>query len=206
MDGVIIDSEYHWNNDEEGFLEKIIPGWTQDEQQKIIGLNIIDTYKVLRDQYSLSMEQDIFLEEVNKIATRIYEEKTELMPNFPELIKALEGRLPLALASSSLREWINIVLDRFELGKAFDITVSAQEIEGDGKPAPDIYLHTAKELEVDPNDCVAIEDSRNGVAAAKAARMLTIGFRNGFNEAQNLSQADHIINGFKEFDIQKFLG
>ena len=53
MDRVIIDSKYHWNYDEEKFLDKAIPGWTHNDLQSIIGLNIHDTYKQLKKDYKI---------------------------------------------------------------------------------------------------------------------------------------------------------
>lgn len=206
MDGVIIDSEYHWNHDEEAFLVQIVPGWTEEDLQRIIGMNIVDTYRLLSTEYNLRMQQEVFLEEVNRIATRIYQEKTNLMPGFLDLLQKLIKRgVPIGLASSSMRSWIDIVLDRFELRHLFNSTVSAQEIEGNGKPAPDIYLHSAKELGVKPANCFVIEDSKNGTLSGKGAGMTVLGFRNGFNEKQDLSEADHIIEGFRDPKISTLL-
>ncbi len=206
MDGVIIDSEYHWNYDEEKFLEQAIPGWTHDDLQNIIGLNIHDTYKKLKKEYNLEMPQESFLEEVKRIADRIYQEKCNLIPGFSDLIKELKAMgVPLGLASSSIREWIDIAIKRFDLDQAFSVIVSAEEIEGEGKPAPDIYIHTAKILGVAPTDCGVIEDSKNGVLSAKGANMFCMGFRNGFNQSQDLSKADIEIHGYDEKSIQQIL-
>lgn len=206
MDGVIIDSEYHWNYDEEKFLEKAIPGWTHEDLQKIIGMNIHDTYKKLKDEYNLKMPKESFLEEVKRIANRIYQEKCNLIPEFSKLIKELKALgVPLGLASSSIPEWIDIVMKRFGLNEVFSAIISAEEIDGAGKPAPDIYLHTAKALNFAPIDCAVIEDSKNGVLSAKGANMFCMGFRNGFNDSQDLSKADVEINGYNEKSIQQIL-
>jgi beta-phosphoglucomutase-like phosphatase (HAD superfamily) len=78
--------------------------------------------------------------------------------------------------------------------------VSAEEVGGEGKPSPAIYLYTAQRLGVDPARCVVAEDSRNGVLAARAAGMYCIGLRNGFNDDQDLSEANIIVNGLGEID------
>ena len=97
------------------------------------------------------------------------------------------------------------MLERFGLRDAFRVVVSADELAGEGKPSPAIYLLTAKRLGVRPDRCIAIEDSQNGVLSAKNAEMFCVGFRNGFNEEQDLSRADVVIWRFAEFDWQMLL-
>src|SRR5207237_6272674 len=109
----------------------------------------------------------------------------------------------VSLASSSPMNWIDIVLDRFHFRSSFAVVVSAEDLPGEGKPSPAIYLLTAQRLGVKPEKCVVIEDSKNGVLSAKSAGMYCIGFRNGFNQEQDLSQADIIVHGFNQLDWQK---
>lgn len=206
MDGVIVDSEVYWNADQFILLKQYIPNWTKDHQQSLIGLSIFDTYKLLVNKHGLNKTEEEFLAEVNEIATLVYTQQCNLLEGFMDTITSLkQKKVLIGLASSSKTDWIQMVIDRFQLKPYFKVIVSAEDISGPGKPAPDIYLYTAKKLEVDVKECVVIEDSNHGVLAAKAAGMYTIGLRNGFNDIQNLSKADHIIHGFKEFDIQKFL-
>jgi beta-phosphoglucomutase-like phosphatase (HAD superfamily) len=94
------------------------------------------------------------------------------------------------------------VLHRFGLADSFQVVVSAEEVKGKGKPSLAIYLLTAQRLGVPPARCIAVEDSANGVLAAKQARMLCIALRNGFNEEQDLSQADLVIHSLAELDWQ----
>jgi beta-phosphoglucomutase-like phosphatase (HAD superfamily) len=94
------------------------------------------------------------------------------------------------------------MLDRFSLRDSFKVVVSADELAGRGKPSPAIYLLTAARLGIRPNRCIAIEDSQNGVLSAKNAEMYCVGFRNGFNDEQDLSRADAIIHHFAEFDLK----
>ena len=92
------------------------------------------------------------------------------------------------------------MLERFSLRNSFQVVVSADELHGQGKPSPAIYLLTAKRLGIRPQRCVAIEDSQNGVLSAKNAEMFCVGFRNGFNNEQDLSRADMIIHHFADID------
>jgi HAD superfamily hydrolase (TIGR01509 family) len=206
MDGVIVDSEIHWKTTEGFFLQSLIPGWTTDDQDRIIGLGVLDVYRLLVDTYHLQKTQDEFLVMYQEMANEIYGQKVSLIEGFSELLTALNTHhIPVALASSSPTSWINIMLDRFLLRNSFQVVVSADELQGQGKPSPAIYLHTAQLLDVLPERCIAIEDSKNGVLSAKNAEMFCVGFRNGFNDEQDLSQADIIIHHFAEFDWKNLL-
>ena len=200
MDGVIVDSELHWKQLEGFFLQSLIPSWTPADQGRIIGLSIHDLYTMLSGEFGLRKSKEEFLELYHEMARDIYNHKVALIPGFLDLLHDLRrNEIPTALASSSTRSWIDMVLDRFDLRPMFDVVVSADELEGgEGKPSPAIYLLTAQKLNVQPARCVVIEDSRNGVLSAKNAGMYCIGFRNGFNDEQDLSAADEIVNSLAE--------
>ena len=203
MDGVIVDSEIHWKTLEGYFLQSLIPTWTGADQDKIIGLGVHDLYTLLVSQYGLQKTKEQFLELYQQMANKIYGQKVSLTAGFSDLLTTLnKNNIPVALASSSPRSWIDIMLRRFDLQASFRVVVSADELEGEGKPSPAIYLLTAQRLGVRPKSCIAIEDSKNGVLSAKNAGMFCIGFRNGFNEEQDLSKADMIIHGFAELEWQ----
>ncbi len=201
MDGVIVDSEIHWKTTEGYFLQSLIPTWSVNDQDRIIGLGVLDLYALLANTYHLQKTKEQFLEIYQEMANEIYGQKVSLMEGFTDLLSALNSKnIPIALASSSPASWINIMLDRFSLRDSFKVVVSADELAGQGKPSPAIYLLTAKRLGVRPDKCIAIEDSKNGVLSAKNAEMFCVGYRNGFNEEQDLSRADMIIHHFAEFD------
>lgn len=205
MDGVIVDSEDHWKQVELEFFSFILPGWTLEKQQSIIGLNINDVYKVMTEKYALKIDKITFSKEVKKIAIKIYSEKCNLIDGFLNTIIELKNKgFKIGLASSSMVEWIDIVVDRFNIRQYFDIIVSADEINGKGKPEPDIYLHTAKMLNSNPEECIVIEDSHNGAKSAKSANMFCIGLRGKVNKMQDLSITDVIINNYKEFNINNY--
>ena len=201
MDGVIVDSELHWKSLEGYFLQSLIPDWTSVDQDKIIGLSVHDLYRLLTTDYGLQHNKEKFLDLYHEMAREIYVEKASLLPGFLDVLSWLrEKRIRVALASSSPRPWIEMVLDKFNLHAAFEVVVSADELQGEGKPSPAIYLLTAEKLGVQPERCVVIEDSEKGVLSSKSAEMFCIGFRNGFNDEQDLSAADLLITGFHQLD------
>jgi HAD superfamily hydrolase (TIGR01509 family) len=120
------------------------------------------------------------------------------MPSVVDLIQHLfEKKIPLALASSSCRDVIEIILQKTGLKKYFDVVVDSQ-MAGSSKPEPDIFLLAAKKLKKEPKYCLVIEDSTNGINAAKSAGMDCIAFAGPGSENQNQSAADWIIKDFSE--------
>ena len=96
-----------------------------------------------------------------------------LLPGAVEAVRTLATAWPLGLASSSNRPIIERFLDASGLRALFAVTVSSEEVAR-GKPAPDVYLDAARRLGVAPEQCVAVEDSTNGLHAAAAAGMVVI--------------------------------
>jgi len=101
----------------------------------------------------------------------------------------------MAVASSSSREIVELILSKATIRFFFTAVVSGQDVS-QGKPAPDIFLKAAETLEVDPRNCVVIEDSPPGVGGAKNAGMLCVGFANAHSGNLDLSGADLILQDF----------
>jgi len=121
------------------------------------------------------------------------------VPEFPgaaNLVKWLSWNWPLAVASSSWREAVEVSLRRLSIRDRFQVVVAKEDVKVH-KPCPDAYLLAARRLAVDPRDCVAIEDSFVGVAAAKRAGMLCIAVTNSFR-ADQLTKADLTIGSLQE--------
>ena len=108
-------------------------------------------------------------------------------------------RFPLAVASSSNRPLIDTVLEIAGLKQYFRATVSSEEVAR-GKPAPDVYLETARRLDVPPARCAAVEDSHSGIRSAKAAGMRVVAIPNPRYppDAEALAQADAVIRTLDE--------
>jgi HAD superfamily hydrolase (TIGR01509 family) len=134
----------------------------------------------------------------------IYREQLPLLPGAVEAVDRLAARWPLAVASSSNRELIDLVLELSGLESHFRVTVSSEEVAR-GKPAPDVYLEAARRLGVEPGRCAAIEDSENGIRSAKAAGMCVLAIPNPqFPPADEaLSQADDVLQSLDELTPER---
>ena len=98
--------------------------------------------------------------------------------------------MPIAIASSSPRLFIEAVVEKIGIQQYFTIIVSGEEVER-SKPEPDIFLKAARLLNVNPFECLVVEDSKSGTIAAKKAGMKCIGYLNLNSGEQDLSQADY---------------
>lgn len=197
MDGVIVDSELKWKKDEMAFFQKHIPGWNLDKHGSLTGLSLPEVHKYLKKEYSFSMPLPEFLAFYNDLAIPLYQKKVELLPDCLQFIQYVaEKKYTLAIASSAPREWIDIVVERFGLDEYFSHLISADDVAQHSKPAPDIYLYAAKQINKKPIDCAVIEDATHGITAAQAAGMKCIGLSSTCNTSQDISHADYIANGF----------
>lgn len=118
-----------------------------------------------------------------------------------EFIQRLHAAgIPLALATSSNVRAMNAVLDSFGIRKYFTSILSGGELP-ESKPHPAIYLISAERLGVKPEDCMVVEDTTNGIRAAKAAGMYCVAYRNPNSGEQDLSLADEIVDDFSKIIV-----
>ncbi len=203
MDGVIIDSEpFHLEVNREIFRELNIP-FIMEEYENYIGVSNDEMWADIKMKNNLSLPVSYLKElQVRKDMEYLLSAEEKPIPGVLELLKELRlNGLAVALASSSSLKYIGIVLEKFRIRDFFDAVVSGENMRK-GKPAPDIFLHTAKLLDVGPTSCLVIEDSRNGVAAAKAAGMKCIGFQNPSSGAQDVSAADFITGSLAQINLE----
>jgi HAD superfamily hydrolase (TIGR01509 family) len=201
MDGVIIDSEpIHLEIDIQT-MKDLGCNISKDELNKYVGTTNEYMFSDIRNKYKINKSvEDIISYRMEIAKERIIKSDLEPIEGIRELLSALKNKnIPTAIASSSPRDFIEIVVAKFELQDYFSYILSGEEVEN-GKPAPDVYIETAKKLRVQPKDCIVIEDSKNGVLAAKAAGMKCIGFENINSGDQDLSKADFIVNGITEIE------
>lgn len=204
MDGVIIDSEpMHFEMDLYT-LHSIGVTCSKEKLEQYVGMTNPEMWKLIKEEYRLpqSVEELIHLQLTKKLA---YLDETEMEPiaGIRELIQELrQNNIPIGLASSSPRVFIEKVLGKFGLLHEFACITSGEEVQK-GKPAPDVYLETARAMNVEPEHCYALEDAKHGVAAAKNAGMKCIGFVNPNSGNQDLSAADFTVKSIQAISVKE---
>ncbi|WP_165311809.1 hexitol phosphatase HxpB [Vibrio ziniensis] len=175
MDGVLVDSEPLWRRAKVNAVAKFGGTITEQLAYQSTGLRIDEIanywirYCGLDENCSVDLQNAILDEVIEQINS-----KGELLPGVLASLEWLSTtNLKIGLASSSPLRLIEAVLQAFDIGKFFEIYVSAEYLTH-GKPHPQVYLDAAEKLATEPRNCLAIEDSVNGLIAAKAARMTAI--------------------------------
>jgi HAD superfamily hydrolase (TIGR01509 family) len=174
VDGVLIDSEPVWERVRRKFVADRGGRWAQDAQDRMMGMSTAEWSAYLSEDFGLSgLSPSRVAELVVAAMAAEYQVHLPLLPGAVDAVRALSGRWPLAVASSSPKSLIEAVLDASHLRPAFAAAVSSEEVPR-GKPAPDVYLEATKRLGVTPASCAAVEDSSNGLRSAAAAGLTVI--------------------------------
>jgi HAD superfamily hydrolase (TIGR01509 family) len=128
-------------------------------------------------------------------------EKTQLMPGVPRLLTDLQASgYPLGVATASDRAWVTHWLDKFNLRSYFQ-SISTKDDIRNNKPAPDVYIHAAQQLNVSPRRCLVFEDSMAGMLAAKAAGMTVVAVPSHVTHSLNFAQAHQVVNSLENVTV-----
>jgi HAD superfamily hydrolase (TIGR01509 family) len=193
MDGVIVDTEQYWIEEEAEILNEALPSGHDVDPHDITGINVHEQYEMLEADYEMRVDREEYFDLFDSKAESVYA-RADLMPEFHDLLDALNERnLPLGVCTSSYPRWIDIVFESNDLEGRFDAVLSAAEEPVPGKPEPDLYDRVAEELGVDPSEVVVVEDSANGVAAAAASGAYTIAYAPNAHDGVDHSPADEVV-------------
>ena len=177
-DGVLVDSELLEHGVDAELLGPLgYAASAQDLLQRFVGIARTDMYKIVFSELGREMPRGL-LEEREK---RVWERCRSDLKTVPGVETALESlrQQPKCVASSSIPEKLTLKLESTSLARHFAPHIFSTALVARGKPAPDIYLHAAQTVGYAADRCIVVEDSRHGIAGAKAAGMRTVGFAGG---------------------------
>lgn len=195
LDGVVVDTEKYWNRAEEDMYREVTG--EDVDVEKLAGMSITNTYEKLSDMCDLDTSRDGFFKMYEDRAEEIYCEKAELMEGLKDLIAELRSRgLKIGLATGSY--WPKYVIDRFNLD--FDAVVHSGNIEGKGKPEPETYLQAVQNLDVSPEDAVAVDDTSTGIESARGAELYCIRYTSSGGDTPE--GADETVEGPEELRVR----
>jgi HAD superfamily hydrolase (TIGR01509 family) len=174
LDGVLVDSEIWWDEVRIAFAENHGRPWTSDDRAAVMGANSRGWSAIMRERLAIDMpEPEIERAVVDGVIERYRHEGAPRIEGAVETVRRIATALPVAVASSAHPAVIAAALEATGLAGIFAAVVSSDAV-AHGKPSPDVYLETARRLGFDPAACLVVEDSRNGVLAAKAAGMTVV--------------------------------
>jgi HAD superfamily hydrolase (TIGR01509 family) len=202
MDGLLLDSEGVWDAVREELARERGGRWHDEAQRDMMGMSAPEWSRYMHEVIGLAETPgEIDAEVVRRMEER-YRRSLPLIPGSVEAVERLAARWPLGLASSSNRELIDLALELAGIAGRFGVTVSSEEVER-GKPAPDVYLEAVRRLAVEPARAAAIEDSHNGILAARAAGMRVIAIPNRHYPPRKeaLAAADVVLGSLDELTV-----
>jgi len=204
MDGVLVDSEPYHHEAETLIFADLGISVPDEERRTFVGMSGRKMWETIRERHAplMSVEDLLGFDRKRRLH---YFTSIGSMPAIPGVTRLLHDlrdyNVKIGLASSSIMELIRLITDAAGIRKYFDVLVSGEEVEH-GKPAPDIFIRASMLLGVGTGECVVIEDSGNGVRAAKAAGIACVGFDNPGFRRQDLSMADLVVHSFEGLDYR----
>ncbi|RLD88607.1 MAG: hexitol phosphatase HxpB [Bacteroidetes bacterium] len=206
MDGILIDSERHWQLTERALFADLGIDLTDQLLVQTRGLRTEEMVAHWSARFPIDgTDPKALMEEYDARMVDTMKKEVPLMEGVRELIEMFrEMRLPVALATCSTQDHIDAVMEKHGLRASFDLLISAA-VNMPGKPHPEVFLRTATLLKVDPTRCLVFEDSFNGVVAAKAARMKVVAMPDSLEFDQDrFGAADLKIRSLGEFTLETF--
>jgi len=191
MDGLMIDSERHYREVQIEMGRKRGVKLSPEIFGHMMGRTPIESLRVLKEELHLDDSAEDLLAERTALMREHMRHDVALMPGLRECLDAFHGRIPMAVATGSQREFLMIIAERFDLARYFATTVTADDVER-GKPGPEVYDTTARRLGVPQDRCVVLEDAENGCIAAKRAGCYCIAVPSPWTGTQDFSVADYV--------------
>ncbi|MCX8199993.1 MAG: HAD family phosphatase [Candidatus Micrarchaeota archaeon] len=200
MDGVVSNTEPAHEKADAKILGEY--GVRLDSRWKQIkGMRELDVYRKAIEMYNIkgATPEEILAKKIAVFG--MFSEDIKLFSGLHAALGNIKGKYRLALVSSSPKEIVELVVNRFELRKYFEQIITGDDVVK-GKPDPEPYLKAAKEMGVSPEECVVVEDSINGVKSAKAAGMKCIAITSSFPREELVGAgADAVINVIIELPV-----
>jgi beta-phosphoglucomutase len=205
MDGVIVDTEpVHYHAYQQHFKDLNIH--VPDEMYATFtGNSTKNVYEKLKAAFGIAEETEKLVNIKRALFNNAFDTKEDLflLEGVENLIKDLhQNGMQLILASSSAKVTIDRIFRRFHLHQHFSHIVSGEDFPK-SKPDPAIFVEAVRLSEMPKENCIVIEDSTNGIKAAKAAGIFTIGYDSFHSKMQDLTEADMVIRRFDELNFEK---
>lgn len=202
MDGTMIDNMRYHKKAWMEYVKKHGMTITDEEfSQKISGNKNDKIFENIFNKVLTRAELDTYAEEKEALYRELYAPVIEEVPGLKKILKELrEHNKKLAIATTAPKKNREFGLTALDLNDSFSVILGEEHVIH-SKPAPDIYLETAKQLGVAPEKCIVFEDSPPGVTAGKAAGMKVIGILTTHSK-EDLKDADYQVSDFTHISFK----
>lgn len=205
MDGTLIDSEPLHLKAYQKLLAHYGHTWSEEDNREFLGRTDKIVTQAIARLLDLSVSPEQLVEMKEEILMDFLKESAFPRPGVMKVLDvAREKAVAMGVASSATLPTIEFVVDALKIRSYFKTLTSGEEVE-QSKPAPDVFLLAAERLGAKPHDCLVIEDTLNGIKAAKAAGMACVAVPCDATRHQNHSQADVVYESLEQFDVAGWL-
>ena len=193
MDGVLVDSEPLGFEAMRRVMARQGVAYTHADNDEFVGCTTLEECQVLTARHQLAADPGELTREYLDILVGLIRVEPRPLPGVPAVLDAFRAAgYRMALASSADLDVIAENVSALGLRHFFEAIVSGTQVAR-GKPAPDVFVETARQLRVSPETCLVVEDSRNGLRAAKAARMACAVIPCSSTRHQDFREADYVL-------------
>jgi len=203
MDGTLVDTEPFNTEIEKRQFRLNEISVSDEEHQKYLGIASEVMWREIAERHNLQVPVEKLLEQNHIESLRYFSEINEIpiMPGLIDLLEKLQAKkYIMAVASSSTPEIIDLILNKTNLKKYFQVIVSAEQA-GKSKPEPDVFLLAAEKLGIHPANCLVVEDSPNGIKAAQAAGMTCVAYEGPSADTRLQKEADAVIQNYTQLGM-----
>ena len=203
LDGTLVDSMWMWKAIDIEYLARFGIEIPEDLQKSIEGKSFSETAEYFKERFQLPEPLEQIKADWNRMAWDKYANQVPLKEGVAEYLEYLrENKIKMGIATSNSRELVDLVTKALNVHSYFSSIRTSCEVEK-GKPAPDIYLLVAKDLEVAPEECLVYEDVIHGIIGGKNANMKVCAVEDEFSAAERAKKqelADYYIENYHQVD------
>ncbi|MFA6553045.1 MAG: HAD family phosphatase [Patescibacteria group bacterium] len=204
-EGVVIDTMHTvWIPADEEFCRRRGQPFPNELGIKMVGSSILEGTRIMKEFFHIPGDEQLLMQERIEIVERLFRKKISFINGFEDFFSQ-HNDMPAAVATSLKPEYLELAENHLGLRKLFHGHVYDIYTAGTrSKPDPDIFLYAAKQLNVEPGNCLVFEDAPNGIEAARRAGMRSIGLTTTFDK-KFLAEATLIVGGFSDTRLSDIL-
>jgi HAD superfamily hydrolase (TIGR01509 family) len=204
LDGVLIDTEPTWDAARRAVAFDLGGTWSDSATTDMMGMSSSEWSRYLHDRLGARADPTEIVRRVERRVLAALQDDVPWIAGARQAVERLGAALPVGIASSANRSVIDLAVERGNLGRFVQVSVSSEEVEH-GKPQPDVYLEAARRLGRPPAEGVAVEDSTNGLYSAAGAGFAVIAFPNRRfpPDAAALELAADVIASLDELTVER---
>ena len=205
MDGLMLNTEDVFELAGQALLARRGKEMTDPIRHRMIGRRPLEAFEALTELTGITDPIEDLMDETRELFAEFAEQHLDCMPGLFDLLDLIESRqLPRGVATSSPRQYMETLLDRFDLLERFHTTLTA-EVVTHGKPNPEIYISAAERLNIAPSSMLVLEDSETGTRAAAAAGTFVVAVPNQHTAFGDFSMASMQVDSLQHPELRSMI-